>query len=122
MTTPTNSNEQQNWVESITGQLDASADSIDFVTSARLSAARARAVAQQRQRRLFTYATATTAAICLCALVYTSGTLQDNSDQESSTSVAMTTDDLLLLSATEELEFLEELEFFEWMDEADSQG
>ncbi len=105
------------WLQSITDQLDANTDSIDFVTSSRLSAARARAIALPGRSQWLSAFTAVTAAAAMCFLVYSY-----YPDTTIHTDPMMASEDLPIFSSNVELEFIESLEFLEWMDETDLHG
>ncbi|OED42164.1 hypothetical protein AB833_07620 [Chromatiales bacterium (ex Bugula neritina AB1)] len=102
------------WLKQITNQLDASADSVDFVTSSRLSAARARAIALPRRPNWLNPFTSVTAAAAMCFVVYTYYPFTSQQPDP-----MMASEDLPIFSSNVEIEFIESLEFLEWMDETE---
>ena len=101
------------FVEKLRERLDRHAEHLDELTAARLRAMRSRALAEQpvRARRWLPVAgLATTAAALLAVLVWHQRPGEFNGLQE----------DWELLAAGEELELIEELEFYDWLEHTDS--
>lgn len=101
------------WLQNALSELDAQQQSIDYVTRSKLSAARARALDSPPQRQWFARpAIATAMLLVVCSAVYF-----NYPQQPPAQSVPlMASQDLPILSSSEDLEFYQSLEFLEWMD------
>ena len=94
--------------------LDEREQSIDYVTRTKLSAARARAMDSGSRFQWLGARTAGAAiTLAVCALVF----VNLPRDAPQSTPL-MASQDLPILSSSEDLEFYQSLEFLEWMDDS----
>ncbi len=101
------------FVDELRQRLDRHADNVDEVTAARLRAMRSRALAEKPERvRRWVLVTglATAAAALLAVLVWQQQRSGLNGLQE----------DWELLAAGEDLELIEELEFYDWLEHTQS--
>ncbi len=102
------------WLQKTLTALDTSEQGIDYVTRAKLSAARARAVDTGRRFQWFgKYTAATAVTLAVCAVVF-----MIFPHQAPAPSPLMASQDLPILSSGEELDFYQSLELLEWMDDS----
>ena len=106
--------DEKAFVGQIKQQLDQHADSLDELTSARLKAARLRALeAAPRAKKLWVpaFGTATAAAVMLAVLLW-----QNPPDMPG------TFEELDIIASGEDLELIEELDFYDWLDATQTTG
>jgi hypothetical protein len=107
--------EQQDdrFVENVRRQLDAQADGLDELTVARLRAARKRALASHRagQRWLPAFGVATAAAALLALLLW-----------QSPSAPLLPAEDWEIVVSGDDLDLIEEYEFYEWLDATQAAG
>lgn len=104
----------QAWLQKTLASLDTQEQSIDYVTRTKLSAARARALDAGSR---FEWFSARTAAAAVSLSVGAVVLVNLSPDTPESTPL-MASQDLPILSSSEELEFYQSLEFLEWMDDS----
>jgi hypothetical protein len=109
------SDQETEFVGRLRQQLDRHADQLDEVTASRLRAARRRAL-EANTRRAFRWlpvsGVAAAAAALLAVLVW----------QQHSGDLAAVQEDWDILAAGEELELIEELEFYDWLEQTQSRS
>lgn len=94
---------------------------LDGATLSALHKARSNALEQRRAPWIWWPAMGVTAAALITAVVLLPVAPQNTPAQESPVQLAenLSSEDLELLAAVEELEFLEELEFYAWLDQTE---
>ncbi len=105
--------DEQRFVEQVRQRLDEQADGLDELTLARLRAARARALEQhgRSSARSWWPAIGMAAAVALVAAVML---------WPSAPHLPAAADDWELLAAGDELELIEDIEFYDWLDTTQS--
>jgi len=114
--------EQQAWLKETLGELDQQQENIDYVTRSRLSAGRAQAIEKLRAQRAsqWRFFNPGIAVFAMVVVVTTAVLFNPLSKQQSSLPGELPTQDLPILASSEELDFFQQLEMLEWMDESDS--
>ena len=120
-----NASEDPRWVAQVRAQLDDDARDLDAATASRLNRARQHALdvgLTQRQRRWnwFPYALAASMAAVLALTVMLR--VPEQPQVPVAAEAAPTVDDLDLLAGTEELELIENLEFYAWLEQQSLDG
>ncbi len=103
------------FVDKVRKTLDDSADALDEITAARLAAARRNALAARPQRAHWLPAaafSAVAASALTVALLLNQGTDLPGVDPEA----------LELIAQSEDLELIEELDFYDWLDSTQASG
>lgn len=105
------------FIEQVQARLDQSEQQIDPITLGRLRAARREAMAVKR-RPIWQWPAATFATLALCA-VLVNGLMQAPDEMPASVDLF---EDVVLLSAQDELEMYEELDLLLWLLEEEENG
>ncbi|HHO68564.1 MAG TPA: DUF3619 family protein [Gammaproteobacteria bacterium] len=106
--------DEQAFVDRLRQQLDRQADELDELTLARLRAARARALEQARGGAR-SHAWLPAAGMAVAAALVAAVLLWPSAPK-----LPAGADDLDLLAAGEDMELIEELEFYDWLDRTQS--
>ena len=106
-----------NWLEPVSAELRRSVDTIDTATSARLARIRQQALTRAPVRKLARYALPVGLLATACMVLAFVMTLR----QPQPTPNEML-DNLDLITASESLELIEDLEFYEWLEDYDLPG
>ena len=117
-----NDQSESGWIAQVRGQLDLDARDLDAATASRLNRARQQALdvgLRQRQGRAWwlPFALATATAVLLALTV----TLRspDSALQAPTLAAPAVADDFELLAGGEDLEMIEDLEFYAWLDQVE---
>lgn len=123
--------DDEQWLEALlTQHLDANVESLDFNVSSKLSAARHRALASAEEANSFSgskhmqwwsWPSLFVSSAVLAMAIFTGIQLFPSPDESTSNLAAHATqsklmEDLTLLSASDEIEFYQSMEFLEWME------
>ncbi len=123
--------DDEQWLEAlVTQHLDANVENLDFNVSSKLSAARHRALASAEEANRFSGSRITqwwswpslfASSAVLALAIFTGIQLFPSADESTSNLTAQSTqsklmEDLTLLSASDEIEFYQSMEFLEWME------
>lgn len=103
---------ESDFVEQVKRQLDADAEGLDALTLARLRAARLRALDQAPRRWSFwlpVFGTATVAVLALVVMLW-----------PATSDLRTPLDDWDIVAAQEPLDLIDDYEFYEWLETADS--
>jgi len=113
------SRDEEKFVSGIKEQLDQQAEVLDRATLSHLHQARVAAQAEGagRQWRHWQPVAAFASIAVLAIAIWVAIPVNNNGDQ---TMAAL--DDMELLTAADELEFYEEIEFYQWLEAQDEQG
>jgi hypothetical protein len=109
-----NDGEQQRFVEAVKRQLDTQSEALDELTLARLRAARKRALEAGTGRRRYwlpALGTATAAVLALAFLLW-----------PASRELPVTLDDWEIVASQDDLELIEEYDFYEWLEATQDAG
>lgn len=112
------SHDEEQFVNNIKQQLDQQAEGLDGQTLSRLRQARATALAAETKRGWHWQPLAAVASVSVLAVAVWLAMPVNNSGDHTLAAL----DDLELLASTDELEFYEEIEFYEWVGSQDEQG
>ena len=105
---------EQHFVAAVRRELDAQADGLDELTLARLHAARRRALAVRpagARRRSAAFGLATAAAVLLAVLLW-----------QSPSAPPVPSEDWDIVVTGDDMELMENYEFYEWLDETQTAG
>ena len=106
--------DENEFVEQVKQQLDQQADQLDELTAAKLKAARLRALeAASRPRKLWVpaFGTATAAAVMLAVLLW-----------QSPSELPGPFEELDIIASGEDLELIEDMDFYDWLDATQATG
>ncbi|MBF8269098.1 MAG: hypothetical protein HW386_807 [Gammaproteobacteria bacterium] len=108
----------RDWLEPVRAELQQSVDTIDAATRARLAHIRQQALTRAPSSRLPRYAFPVVAVLATACLVIA---ITLNLRQPQPAQYEMI-DDLDLITTSESLELIEDLEFYEWLEDYDLPG
>ena len=101
------------FIEQVKYQLDQQADQLDEITAAKLRTARLRALDTRRPRKLWlpVFGTATVSAIVLAMVLW-----------QIPTELPGPLEELDILASGEDLELIEDMDFYDWLDATQTKG
>jgi hypothetical protein len=114
-----NATDESRWLAQLRSQLNEDARDFDAATASRLNRARQRALDEGLARRRSRYrflAYALTASIAAMLAVSLLVRIPERTEPMPTVAAPTTADDLELLAGSEELEMIENLEFYAWLE------